>query len=141
MEEAFRPPLMRSGTLGGEPTYRFSIDERGKLEYEGIRNVFVRGRRTARLTKETLEKLVAALEGAHFWEFAESYHSAATDQPTCVLEFQQGTRSKRITDYGGQMDRRAPPRLIALEDEIDRLSGTKKWVHGSGWRRLLHWKF
>ncbi len=139
--EKIRITLMRAGNLGGEPSYRFTIDGHGNLEYEGIMGVFVRGRRAAHLSKQTMTKLAASFQDAHFWEFDESYLSAATDQPSCVLEFQQGIKSKRITDYGGQMDRRAPLRLIALEDEIDRLSGTEKWVYGSWWRRLLHWKF
>src|SRR5690242_7806200 len=74
--ENIRITLMRSGNLGGEPTYRFSIDGQGKLDYEGFANVFARGHRTAHLSKQTMEKLIAAFEDAGFWEFADRYHSA-----------------------------------------------------------------
>jgi hypothetical protein len=61
--------------------------------------------------------------------------SYVTDNPTVVTALQHRGRSFEIRHYHG--DQGAPEWLRAMEDEIDRVAGTSRWLpfrgaHGGG---------
>jgi hypothetical protein len=132
--------LERSASMGDEPTYRLDISGDGRVIYHGSRNVFVRGSRTGHISRVALVALVEEFYRAHFWELNDRYASAATDQPTSVIIMKTGSDAKRVSDYGGQVNRVAPEALIQLENKIDEITNSKKWVKGSRLRRLFHWR-
>ena len=132
--------LERGDPMGGGPSYRLEISGDGTVRYTGLMNVFVRGKRTGRISEGAFEKLLDEFRSAHFAELHDDYPSPATDQPWCVVTVASGSYAKRISEIGGQMNRVAPENLIRLEDKIDELANSKKWVRGSRLRRLLHWR-
>ena len=46
-----------------------------------------------------------------------------TDQPSCEMTIETGKQSKSVLNYLG-----APKRLITLENKIEKLANTKRWV-------------
>jgi hypothetical protein len=132
--------LERSASMGDEPTYRLDISGDGRVTYRGSRNVFVRGSRTGHISRAALDALVEEFYRAHFWELNDSYASAATDQPTSVVIMKTGSDAKRVVDCGGQSNSVAPEALIHLENKIDEITNSKKWVKGSRLRKLFYWK-
>src|SRR6185503_7336249 len=59
------------------------------------------------------------------FDLNDEYRSMMTDHPTVYTSLAIGGRSKRITDYVA-----GPKRLKELEDRIDEVAGTKKYVKG-----------
>jgi hypothetical protein len=103
------------------------------------------GRRTAHISTFAMGQLIEEFRKALFFELQDAYRSAATDLPVCIIQFQAGTNSKKIVDYGLSSSDQdgfrsgAPQALLQLEGRIDQLVESKKWVEGSWLRRLLHW--
>ena len=131
--------------MGWGPSYVLSISGDGRVRYEGYAGVFTKGKRTAHISKVAMDQLVEEFRKAYFFELQDAYRSAATDLPVCITQFQAGTDSKKIVDYGLSSSNQdglrsgAPQELLQLEKRIDEIAGSKKWVEGSRLRRLLHW--
>jgi uncharacterized protein DUF6438 len=137
--------LKRGGGMGWGPSYLLSISGDGSVTYKGYAGVFIKGKRTAHISKIAMNQLIEEFRNAHFFELQDAYQSAATDLPGCVTEFQTGTNRKKIVDYGlsstdqDGLRSGAPQALLELEKRIDEIVGSKRWVQGSWLRRLLHW--
>lgn len=117
------------------------------VQYEGYGGVFTKGKRAGRISENAMNQLIEEFRKARFFELS-NYQSAATDLPVCVTQFKIGETIKEVVDYGLSPSRPdainglssgAPKELLELEDRIDEIANSKKWVKGSLPRRLLHW--
>jgi hypothetical protein len=122
--------LERGPCYGPCPVYRLTLYDSGKIVFEGKNHVRAKGTQTATISKEQVAELVAGFEKAGYFRFKDRYTAHhITDLPTTVTSVQVGRRVKRIEHYHG--DSSAPKILSALENKIDAVVGSKRWI-GSG---------
>jgi len=131
----FKLSLERQACYGFCPMYTVSVDAQGLVTYSGERFVKLKGTHKAQLSKSQLTRLYKALERAKLGQYKNEYKNMdVTDNPSAILKvsgIKIGARvgSKTIEHYFG--DKSAPESLTRLENEVDALLGTRKWV-GTG---------
>jgi uncharacterized protein DUF6438 len=125
--------LERTSCFGTCPVYRVSISRSGLVRFEGKKHVARAGADTSRVSKGSVDSLLAELEGAGYFDFDDRYVAGAracglyaTDLPTVVTEVTDSTRSRRIEHDRGCSA--APPELSRLENRIDEVAGTARWT-------------
>ena len=122
--------LQRSQCLGACPVYSVRVYADGSVIYRGDTFVRVRGGRKARLTGAEMQALHAAFRDAKFLEMPYRCGQVATDAPTARLYYTGGGKARLISNYHGCKE--APVRLAELENEVDRILGTDRWVGNTG---------
>ena len=115
--------LERTSCYGPCPVYTVTVDAHGVVTYDGEKFVRVIGRRTARISRSAVARLLASAARIRFFEFQDSYTATVTDLPTQYVTVTVNGRTKRIVDYVG-----APDALTQFEREIDATANTKRWV-------------
>jgi len=126
----FKLSLERQACYGFCPMYTVSVSSKGLVTYVGERFVKLKGTYEAQLSPSQLERLWQALERANVYQYKSAYTAmSVTDMPSAILKVSGFKRSKTINHYFG--DKSAPESLIRLENEVDALVGTRKWV-GTG---------
>ena len=68
-----------------------------------------------------------------FLSLHDSYECPVTDLPSTITTLSTGGTSKTVRDYGngfGDESCAAPPSLVDLEDLIDEIAGSSRWVEG-----------
>lgn len=122
--------LQRSGCYGSCPAYRVEIREDGVVTYEGRGFVLFEGRHESRIPREDVIALVGKFRDADFFSLNDEYFASVTDVPSYNTSIEIDGQSKSVDDYWG-VDAGMPDSVVDLEDEIDRVAGTDRWVHGS----------
>lgn len=120
--------LERTECYGTCPAYSVEIRGDGSVEYVGKAYVGKRGRQGTQIAPAALVALAARFEKASFFrlDWADPCELVATDNPTAKLTFTTGLRTRTIDDYHGNGC--MPKVLRELEDEVDRVAGTARWV-------------
>jgi len=114
--------LERTGCYGECPVYRLTVAADGSVVYVGTKWVKVTGRREYSITPAQVSELESAFEHAGFMQLHDYDHVESTDDDWAHLSFQLNGRTKRVRHYHG--DASAPAALNALEDEVDRVTGS-----------------
>ena len=122
--------LQRSQCHGACPVYSVRVYADGSVIYRGDTFVRVRGGRKGRLTGAEILALRAAFRDARFLEMPYRCGKAATDSPTARLYYTDGRKARLISNSHGCTE--APRRLAELENEVDRILGTNRWVGNTG---------
>jgi hypothetical protein len=129
-EKAQPPPsdvvvtLERTSCFGECPVYTVSIDRSGNVAYEGKQSVRVKGHQVERIQASRVAALLETAERIGFFDFLDQYHTVSvTDLPTTIVTIVRDGRSKWVVDYTG-----APSGLKDLEEQIDEIAGTKRWI-------------
>jgi hypothetical protein len=129
----------RGECFGECPAYRVSIDGQGKVVFrasEGVNWVLVPGRHGARIAPSAVDALVEKFRRVRFFDLADEYRYGITDAPIQTLTIDTGHGRKRVVDHVGTQA--GMPRAVSdLEDEIDRVAGTARWVRGA--EGLVDW--
>ncbi len=118
--------LERTPCFGACPVYVVSVLSDGTTRFEGKRHVKITEPVEVKLEASVLEKLKAAFEKSEFAKWPDYTRTSVSDMPTVVLTYEGHT----VRHYRG--DEKAPPELTALEDEVDAIIGTDRWVKGTG---------
>ncbi|HEX9102083.1 MAG TPA: DUF6438 domain-containing protein [Polyangia bacterium] len=119
--------LERTACYGRCPIYKVTVLRDGTVLWEGERFVKVTGKATAKLPAAAIAELARAFARADFFALHDKYDRYdVTDHPSAVVSFDDGKRKKSIHHYHG--DRSAPQALSELEDRIDELVGTARWI-------------
>lgn len=118
--------LERTPCFGACPIYVVSVLSDGTTRFKGERHVKITEPVEVKLEPSSLEKLKAAFEKSGFDKWPDYTRVSMTDMPTVVLTYKGHT----VRHYLG--DEKAPPELKALEDEVDAIIGTERWVKGAG---------
>ena len=74
--------LERTSCYGPCPVYTVTVDAQGVVTYDGEKFVRVIGRRTARISRSAMARLLASAERIRFFELQDSYTALVTDLPT-----------------------------------------------------------
>lgn len=117
--------LERTVCFGACPDYLVTIHGDGTVEYEGRNFVAVQGIQTAHISDESVKRLVDEFYRAGFFSLQDRYEQSVTDLPSQTTSITIDGKTKTVYRYGFE-----PQRLAELEDRIDEVAGTEKWVKG-----------
>ncbi len=129
--------LERTICFGTCPSYTVAILEDGTVRYQGRRFVATEGAATAEISPDSLARLVDAFRAIDYFALRSSYVSGDpcegqwTDLPTAVTSLRLDGRRKQVTHYHGCRGFEKKEALTALENKIDAVAGTARWVEGS----------
>lgn len=126
-----RISLTRTRCFGFCPDYTVTIASDGEVTYEGRGFVAVTGVQHAQIPREDVSRLLARFDAIGFTSLRDEYSARATDLPTYTLSLTRNGRTKSVRDYGGAMAG-MPEAVRALQDEVDRVADTARWVTRNG---------
>ncbi len=115
--------LTRGPCNGACPTYSVRVMGDGAVEFDGQRFTNTKGRAVDRLTAQQLGQLEEAFSTAGFDAMQASYRDPHVADEAIVTVTHAG---KTVTHSTGD----AQPALKALEDRLDAVIGTGRWVVG-----------
>ena len=121
--------LERRPCFGRCPAYKVEIDGRGTVTYLGENFVAAEGVRTAHISERAVRRLYDLFVKADFFWTFDEYESRVTDFPTYLVTISFDGHAKRVRDYAGTSVG-MPKEIVDLEESIDAVAGTKKWVEG-----------
>lgn len=139
-----RIELIRGGCFGPCPVYRVSIAGDGTVTYNTTvhedgagaahqafnpNGVLVVGKHRAKIDRAALDGLIAQFRAARFFGLKKEYAASITDASAYMLRFSTGGQTMEVVDYVGQMIG-MPDVVKTLENEVDRVAGTARWVTG-----------
>jgi hypothetical protein len=135
--------LERTSCYGRCPRYSLSIFADGSVVfYASPPTSFTRVTGAARgeITREKMRELEGWFEAADYFSFNDRYRGAAdgcptysTDAATVITSYRKAGRHKQVVHYHGceYRDERLgvyPLTLTRLEEKIDELAGSRRWV-------------
>ena len=120
--------LERSVRYGRCPTYSVTVSTKGVV-FDGEKYVAIPGKHTAMVDPVAVRALAARFISADFYSMAPNYHASVTDNPEYRLSISIDGQKKQVDDYVGQ--RVGMPAVIKdLEDAVDDLADTQRWIKG-----------
>jgi ankyrin repeat protein len=141
---SLRMSLSRTGCFGPCPAYSVEVRGSGDVIFRGDGNVLITGEHRARISRNAVVNLLEAFRGADYFSLRDGYTQTMTDCPTYTTRIEFDGQKKSVTDYVGSWAG-MPDVVTELEDKIDELAGTEKWVHETSqtWPALAveHWNF
>lgn len=127
--------LKRSMCYGWCPEYTLKLSGSGKVEYDGRAYVCAYGVRTGVADPREVSHLVQAMIAMGYFGYSWQKGDFATDSATVTTSLQHDERRYELAHYHG--DQGAPEWLRRMEDEIDRVAGTRQWRAIRGANRKL----
>ncbi len=98
--------------------------------------VLLPGTHKDKVSADAVAALIQKFQAARFWSLRAAYRTPVTDSPSYVVTFDTGKSRKTVTDYVGEQSG-MPHTLTELEEAIDQVAGTDRWVRGT--KGLLSW--
>lgn len=129
--------LERGPCMGRCPQYTVVISADGKVEFDGKSDTNVTGKASGKISENDLKGLVAAFEKINYFDLKERYTDdacpeVATDMSSATTSLQLNGKQKTIFHYHGcetkDTHESYPPGLNLLENEIDEIAKTDRWV-------------
>jgi len=120
--------LERTGCFGWCPAYVIEVDTDGTVRYIGNNDVITLDSASATLAPAELAELRDALDRADFANRSVRCCDCQgiTDMPSATITVADGRPPKTIHDYHGCS--RTPRAIRELEESIDRIIGTERWI-------------
>lgn len=145
--DGFEISLERSACYGSCPDYRVSISSNGTVRFStrernspGMaaevhrlfngQSVLWSGVHEAKVDPQVVAQLLERFRNAHFMGLRPEYRASVTDNPTFALTLRIGGKVKRVVDYVGE-EAGMPLIVTELEDAVDDLAQTSRWVRGN----------
>jgi membrane dipeptidase len=119
--------LERTICFGFCPSYTVTLRDDGSVVYQGREHTKIPGEQKWRIDPAAVRALAKEMQDAGYFDLKDEYTAMMTDHPTTYTSLTIGNRSKKIKDYVA-----GPPRLKELENRVDEVAGTKKYVKGEG---------
>ena len=127
--------LERGACFGACPVYKLSIFADGKVEFEGKEFVKRKGKARGQITKAALQSLVREFEKINYLKLDNEYVTEGpncpeswTDNPSATTSLNWRGKKKTIRHYHGCRGARVLEQLTALENKIDQVVNTKRWI-------------
>lgn len=118
--------LQRTACFGACPAYLVEVLSDGTMRFKGERHVRVTEAVEVKLEPAVVEKLQSRFERTDFAHWPDFDQPTTMDLPTVVLRWRDHVVRHALGDE------KAPLELTKLEDEVDALLGTERWVKGAG---------
>jgi hypothetical protein len=126
--------MRRSGCFGSCPVYSVRISGDGSVVFTGEENVRT-AEATAQIPVEDVQALVDEMLDADFFDLQplgscgpDDVSAYTADRSSSVISLALGDQSKEISSDHG--DSCSPAVLRSIEDMIDEVAGTARWVSG-----------
>lgn len=117
--------LKRTPCFGRCPAYTVELFGDGRVRFMGDSNTRERGQHEGTVSAEDMTKIADRFAASDFAKWKSDYmNHQVTDMPGAVVTW----KGKTIRHYHG--DDSAPADLKTLENDLDVLLGTAKWVRG-----------
>lgn len=121
--------LQRTSCYGTCPAYKLITHENGRVTYDGIAHVRVRGKREGRIGQEKIRQLLKLLKEKEYLSLKDDYVDYdETDDPSVITSISVDGKRKRVRHYYG--DTASPRRLYEIEAGIDAIVDSAQWVSG-----------
>ena len=117
--------LQRTACFGFCPVYSVTIRDDGTVAYEGHEHTKVQGAQTWKIDPSKVRALAKEMQDAGYFDLENEYRAMVTDHPTTYTSLTMGSRTKKVKNYVA-----GPPRLKEMEERIDLVAGTQKYVKG-----------
>ncbi|MGQ0650460.1 MAG: DUF6438 domain-containing protein [Gemmatimonadaceae bacterium] len=121
--------LARSMCLGRCPVYSVEITGDGEVTYDGGLNVAYGGREQATISRREVAGILAHFERLDYFSLPKLDSESCfdvTDSPSAITFLSFDNRSTSVDHYRGCG--KAPHALHELEDAIDSITGTNRWI-------------
>ena len=136
--------LQRSGCFGTCPAYGIVVRGDGTVEYDGEGYVAFTGHHRGTVPKENVLELLKLFKASDYYSLDDEYSMSVTDQATYHTSIEVNGKRKAVRDYVG-LEVGMPLAVMRLENEIDRLSGSERWIKGNAGTvaalNAEHWDF
>ncbi|MGI0028702.1 MAG: DUF6438 domain-containing protein [Nitrososphaera sp.] len=119
--------MERTICFGACPAYSLIIYDNGTLIYEGFAFVAVTGTRTAQIPQDKFEQIVEKFYEINYFSLEDRYEEPVSDLPSTTTSITVAGVTKSVYRYGF-----GPEELVQLENFIDELVGTERWIKGAG---------
>ena len=119
--------MERTPCFGMCPSYSLAIYGNGTVRYEGFAFVAVTGVRTDQISDEKIRELVQEFYKVDYFSLQDRYEDPSTDLPSTTTSIAVAGMRKSVYRYGF-----GPEDLIQLENKIDAIAGTERWIKGPG---------
>jgi hypothetical protein len=126
--------LSRTQCYGTCPAYTVTVKADGAVSFVGQKFTKTEGQAEGQIDQVKLRQLIQEFKNANFFALEDSYTErsvgdCSTDGPTFTTALTINGTSKEVQHYTGC---EAPDELDALEDKIDEIVGTERWVGRPG---------
>lgn len=118
--------LTRGPCFGRCPEYKVTMYGSGRVEFDGRRHVCAKGHHSAKAPTSEVRRLVEQMLAAGYFDLDWTAGPLATNASTVTSSLRHAGQSRQIEHYLG--DEGAPRLLKALEDRIDAVAGTWRWL-------------
>ena len=125
-----RITLQRTQCYGPCPAYSVEVKGTGEVTFVGNTNVLITRQHHAQLPKPSIEALLAAFRQADYFSLKDNYSMMVTDSPTYKTSIEFDGQKKSVRDHVG-LRVGMPEAVTNLEDSVDRIVGTQKWIKGN----------
>lgn len=124
--------MERTICFGTCPSYTLSILENGKITFNGRDFVEHQGEATGMMSQENLDQLKRTIRESHFMDIPANPECKTqyTDHSSVFLTIQLDEKQHSITHYQGCKGFQYEEELYDLEEAIDSLAGTDRWIEG-----------
>ena len=122
--------LNRTVCFGKCPAYLLTVKADGQVNFFGQDHTKTKGQAKDKISKEKVKQLLTEFKNAKFFELNDNYNSTncSKDNPTIRTTLFINKKVKKIEhDLGCD----APQELTNLENQIDEIVGTEKWIGNS----------
>jgi len=136
--------LERTECFGSCPSYSVEVHGDGTVVYDGRSSVAFTGHHRGSVSQDNVVKLLSVFKDADYFSLDDKYEASVTDGATYITSIEIGRSRKQLTDYLG-VEIGMPLTVKHVEDEIDKLSGSARWVQGNkdtlSALKAEHWDF
>ena len=125
----FRVALERTGCLGTCPSYKVTVSGSGDVLWQGSPFLAVPGTHHAQISRQAVQELIEQVRASRILSALDQYDAGWTDNPTYTITLDVNGLHKQVVDYIGLIVG-MPTSVHELEETIDRIAGTEKWIKG-----------
>jgi hypothetical protein len=126
--------LERTACFGTCPIYAVTITAEGTVSFQGQRFTRLQSG-TGKISRRAFRKLVREFERIKYFSLPDDFTPGTkncpqmiTDMPSANTSIQLNGKSKTVSHYYGCGNSGVLAKLTALENKIDQVAGTQKWI-------------
>ncbi len=127
--------LERGACFGACPIYKVTVTSDGTVNFEGRQYTRTKGAAKGHISVQDFRRLVAEFERINYFSLPDRYAPGTpvcpqviTDMPSADTSLRLNGKTKGVAHYHGCSSSAALAKLTALEDKIDEVAGTAKWI-------------
>lgn len=127
--------LNRGACYGTCPAYNLTVSADGSVEFEGFDHTKIKGKAKDTISEDKVKALVAEINKSDFFALSDSLDeksnncaSISTDNPTAKISVRLKDKERTISHYIACPQNSDAKKLEALENKIDEIVETKRWI-------------